>query len=157
MTPCRTLHVVRPLADTRSPLHNKRCHAPCTMCSLRRLLPVTAFSVLAEDHYLCWRMKTVPTASNINAHPYTGFCPHEYLIGNSFCLRFSKPATMAVSALEAALIETWTLFAVGTIFIILRVFSRTRLVGFAGYCADDYLIFFAWVSYQILGDNETRG
>ncbi|KAH7066947.1 hypothetical protein BKA63DRAFT_131649 [Paraphoma chrysanthemicola] len=54
---------------------------------------------------------------------------------------------MAVSPLEAALIETWTLFAVGSIFIILRVFSRTRLVGLAGYHADDYLIFFAWTCY----------
>jgi hypothetical protein len=53
---------------------------------------------------------------------------------------------MAVSPLEAALIETWTLFAFGSITIMLRIFCRTRMVGFAGYCGDDYLIFFGWVS-----------
>jgi len=53
---------------------------------------------------------------------------------------------MAVTPLEAALIETWTLFTFGSIVIILRVFSRTRVVGVTGYCGDDYLIFFAWVS-----------
>ncbi|KAH7119934.1 hypothetical protein B0J11DRAFT_582429 [Dendryphion nanum] len=54
---------------------------------------------------------------------------------------------MAVSPLEAALIETWTLFGFGSIAIILRIFSRTRLVGFAGYHPDDYLIIFAWACY----------
>lgn len=62
-----------------------------------------------------------------------------------------EPTTMAISPLQAALIETWTLFAIGSIFIILRIFSRTRLVGFDGYRADDYLIFFAWVSCSRVG------
>jgi hypothetical protein len=52
---------------------------------------------------------------------------------------------MAIGPLEAALMETWTLFAIGSIAIILRIFSRTRLVGIAGWCPDDYLIFFGWV------------
>ena len=50
------------------------------------------------------------------------------------------------SAAEAALIETWTLYGFGTIFVALRVFSRTKLVGLAGYRPDDYLIFVVWVS-----------
>lgn len=56
---------------------------------------------------------------------------------------------MALSPLEAALIETWTLFGFGSLAIILRIFSRTRLVGFAGYHPDDYLIFFAWVRFMM--------
>lgn len=56
---------------------------------------------------------------------------------------------MAVSALEAALIETWSLYAVGSIVIMLRAFSRTRMVGIAGWHPDDYMIFFAWVSSRL--------
>jgi hypothetical protein len=51
-----------------------------------------------------------------------------------------------LSPLQAALAETWSLFALGTIFVALRVFARTRMVGVAGYHPDDYMIFFAWVS-----------
>jgi hypothetical protein len=51
--------------------------------------------------------------------------------------------------LQAALAETWSLFTLGTIFIGLRVFSRTRMVGIAGYHPDDYMIFFAWVSSSL--------
>jgi hypothetical protein len=54
-----------------------------------------------------------------------------------------------LSPLQAALAETWSLFALGTIFIALRIFARTRMVGVAGYHPDDYMIFFAWVSYSI--------
>ncbi|KAF1847796.1 uncharacterized protein K460DRAFT_352877 [Cucurbitaria berberidis CBS 394.84] len=57
---------------------------------------------------------------------------------------------MAVSPLEAALIETWSLFAVGSIFIMLRVFSRLRMVGISGFCADDYMVFFAWACYAVM-------
>lgn len=53
---------------------------------------------------------------------------------------------MAVSPVQAAINETWSLFAIGTLAMVLRIFSRYRMVGFAGYCGDDYLIFFAWVS-----------
>lgn len=45
-----------------------------------------------------------------------------------------------------ALIETWTLYAFGTVFIGLRAFARTKLVGVRGYRLDDYLIWVAWVS-----------
>ena len=50
------------------------------------------------------------------------------------------------SAARAALIETFTLYALGTIIIGLRVFSRTKLVGLRGYRWDDYLVFVVWVS-----------
>lgn len=52
---------------------------------------------------------------------------------------------MAISPLESALIETWTLYGVGTVAFMLRIFSRMRL-GVSGYCLDDYTIIFAWVS-----------
>jgi hypothetical protein len=53
---------------------------------------------------------------------------------------------MVVSPFQQAIIETWTLFAFGSLAIILRIYTRTRLVGIGGYKIDDYLIFFAWVS-----------
>lgn len=52
---------------------------------------------------------------------------------------------MGLSPLESALIETWTLYGIGTLAFMLRVFSRARL-GVSGYCIDDYTIIFAWVS-----------
>ncbi|KAL6705191.1 hypothetical protein ACN47E_007296 [Coniothyrium glycines] len=54
---------------------------------------------------------------------------------------------MAIGRLQAVRIEIWVLYAIGSIVIMLRTFSRTRLVGFAGYHADDYLVFFAWACY----------
>jgi hypothetical protein len=51
-----------------------------------------------------------------------------------------------LSPFQAALAETWSLFALGTIFIALRIFARTRMVGVAGFHPDDYMIFFAWAS-----------
>lgn len=56
---------------------------------------------------------------------------------------------MAVSPLEAALIETWTLFGFGSLAIILRICARTRMVGLAGWHPDDYMIFFAWVGCSV--------
>lgn len=50
-----------------------------------------------------------------------------------------------VMATPEALIEIWTLYAFGSLFIFLRVFSRTKLVGIRGYRLDDYLVWFAWV------------
>ncbi|ORX97614.1 hypothetical protein BCR34DRAFT_577811 [Clohesyomyces aquaticus] len=57
---------------------------------------------------------------------------------------------MAIDPFQAALIETWTLYGIGSLVIALRVFTRTRLVGLAGYQPDDYLIFFAWVCYTAM-------
>ena len=70
---------------------------------------------------------------------------HVYSIVKYLFFDLRKPRAMAVSALEAALIETWSLYAVGSIVIMLRIFSRTRMVGVAGWHPDDYMIFFAWV------------
>jgi len=53
------------------------------------------------------------------------------------------------ASLQAALIETWTLYSAGVIFIGLRVFSRTRLVGVRGYRLDDYLIWICLVRQVI--------
>ncbi|KAA8624556.1 hypothetical protein PtrV1_00236 [Pyrenophora tritici-repentis] len=54
---------------------------------------------------------------------------------------------MALSPLVAALVEAWTLYGIGSIAIILRIFTRTRMVGIAGWQADDYIIFFSWACY----------
>ncbi|KAG9193561.1 hypothetical protein G6011_03596 [Alternaria panax] len=54
---------------------------------------------------------------------------------------------MAISPLVQALIETWTLYAIGSVAIMLRIFSRTKMVGISGWHPDDYLIFFAWACY----------
>ncbi|PVH98960.1 hypothetical protein DM02DRAFT_680576 [Periconia macrospinosa] len=56
---------------------------------------------------------------------------------------------MAISPLESALIETWTLYGIGTLAFMLRIFSRSRL-GVSGYCVDDYTIFFAWGCYTVM-------
>lgn len=51
-----------------------------------------------------------------------------------------------LAKVQAAVTETWTLYAFGTLAIALRIWSRTRLVGLAGYDVDDYLVWFGWVS-----------
>ncbi|PGG98252.1 hypothetical protein GX51_06900 [Blastomyces parvus] len=45
------------------------------------------------------------------------------------------------------LIETWAEFSVGSCIILLRIFTRLKLVGFRGLKPDDYLIIPAWFSY----------
>lgn len=47
--------------------------------------------------------------------------------------------------LTPVLVETWTLYAIGSTMIGARVFVRTRLVGIQGYGPDDYLVWFTWV------------
>ncbi|KAL2371390.1 hypothetical protein RJZ57_004170 [Blastomyces gilchristii] len=44
------------------------------------------------------------------------------------------------------LIETWAEFSAGSCIILLRIFTRLKLVGFRGLKPDDYLIIPAWVS-----------
>ncbi|KAF2689762.1 hypothetical protein K458DRAFT_427868 [Lentithecium fluviatile CBS 122367] len=46
------------------------------------------------------------------------------------------------------IVEIWTLYGIGTCMVFVRAFCRTRLVGLRGYCADDYLIWFAWAVYS---------
>ncbi|KAL2362229.1 hypothetical protein RJZ56_004879 [Blastomyces dermatitidis] len=45
------------------------------------------------------------------------------------------------------LIETWAEFSAGSCIILLRIFTRLKLVGFRGLKPDDYLIIPAWFSY----------
>ncbi|KAM5466951.1 hypothetical protein MauCBS54593_005570 [Microsporum audouinii] len=49
--------------------------------------------------------------------------------------------------LTPVLVETWTLYAIGSTMIGARVFVRTRLVGIQGYGPDDYLVWFTWLVY----------
>ncbi|EGD87392.1 hypothetical protein H112_05936 [Trichophyton rubrum D6] len=49
--------------------------------------------------------------------------------------------------LTPVLVETWTLYAIGSTMIGARVFVRTRLVGVQGYGPDDYLVWFTWLVY----------
>ena len=56
-------------------------------------------------------------------------------------------AAAQATAYRNALIETWTLYAAGTIFIMMRVFVRTKLVGIRNYRPDDYLVWVAWAAY----------
>jgi hypothetical protein len=48
----------------------------------------------------------------------------------------------------AELIETWTLYAVGSCVIFARIGCRLRIVGLSGFKPDDYLIIFSWVSIR---------
>ncbi|ETS82851.1 hypothetical protein PFICI_04727 [Pestalotiopsis fici W106-1] len=61
-----------------------------------------------------------------------------------------------LAKVQAAVTETWTLYAFGSLAIVLRVYSRTRLVGLAGYHADDYLVWFGWVSKVSQGNYVIR-
>jgi hypothetical protein len=48
-----------------------------------------------------------------------------------------------------SLVEIFVLYGFGTIFILARVFCRTRLVGLAGYHPDDYLVWLVWLAYTL--------
>ncbi|TAQ89063.1 hypothetical protein B7494_g2644 [Chlorociboria aeruginascens] len=52
--------------------------------------------------------------------------------------------------MSEALIETWTLYSVGSLAIALRVFSRFRIAGFQNAKIDDYLVIVAWMSYTVM-------
>jgi hypothetical protein len=45
----------------------------------------------------------------------------------------------------AALVETWTLYAVGSLIIFARIFVRWRTIGISNWQPDDYLIILSWV------------
>ncbi|KAK2855586.1 hypothetical protein FQN49_005050 [Arthroderma sp. PD_2] len=49
--------------------------------------------------------------------------------------------------LTPVLVETWTLYAVGSCMIGARIFVRTRLVGFHNYGPDDFIVWFTWLAY----------
>jgi hypothetical protein len=44
-----------------------------------------------------------------------------------------------------ALVETWSLYGVGTLIIWARVLCRWRMVGVYNFKPDDYLVWLAWV------------
>lgn len=50
----------------------------------------------------------------------------------------------------AELIETWTLYAVGSCVIFARIGCRLRIVGLSGFKPDDYLIIFSWATYTVM-------
>lgn len=47
---------------------------------------------------------------------------------------------------DSALVETWSLYGVGTLAIVGRTFCRWRMIGIHGFKFDDYMILLAWVS-----------
>lgn len=47
--------------------------------------------------------------------------------------------------INPSIAEIWSLYAIATTMIALRVFCRTKMVGVSGFRPDDYLVFFAWV------------
>lgn len=47
--------------------------------------------------------------------------------------------------INPSIAEIWSLYAIATTIIALRVFCRTKMVGVSGFRPDDYLVFFAWV------------
>lgn len=47
---------------------------------------------------------------------------------------------------SSELIETWTLYAVGSLVIFARIGCRWRMIGFSAFQPDDYIIVFSWVS-----------
>lgn len=51
---------------------------------------------------------------------------------------------MGASA-SALVAEEWIEYGVGTLIILLRLFTRLKMVGFKGLAPDDLLIIVAWV------------
>lgn len=45
----------------------------------------------------------------------------------------------------SALVETWALYAAATCIIILRIFTRVKMVGVRNFKPDDYLVVLSWV------------
>lgn len=51
----------------------------------------------------------------------------------------------AAMVLPGPLIETWVLYAAGTLIIFARILCRWRMIGPSNFKTDDYLIVPAWV------------
>lgn len=111
--------------------------------------------ILLKPHHKTGR--TTRTSSALLVFTLRFLAPQIFIIlyivkGFLFVLNSMADATAAAAAAAQAkayhdaLIETWTLYGAGTIFIMLRVFVRTKLVGFRGYRPDDYLIWVGWVT-----------
>jgi hypothetical protein len=50
----------------------------------------------------------------------------------------------------SALVETWTLYAVGSVVIFMRIVTRLRTIGIRNFQPDDYLIFLSWATYTTM-------
>ncbi|GME64761.1 hypothetical protein AG0111_0g985 [Neofusicoccum parvum] len=55
-----------------------------------------------------------------------------------------------VTALDAAIIETWTLYSFGTLTIAMRIYCRWRMVGIQNFKPDDFLVVPAWMAYTTM-------
>ncbi|KAF4465344.1 integral membrane PTH11 [Fusarium albosuccineum] len=58
-------------------------------------------------------------------------------------------AAAAIAAFRMATIESWTLYSIGVTFALLRLYARTRVAGFRGLQAEDYLMILAICFYTI--------
>ncbi|KAB2569801.1 hypothetical protein BFW01_g5788 [Lasiodiplodia theobromae] len=65
---------------------------------------------------------------------------------------------------DAAVIETWTLYSVGVLIILARIYSRWQMVGPSNFKPDDYMIFFTLAIYtgmtvaaEIVGEHGDLG
>ncbi|VUC26223.1 unnamed protein product [Clonostachys rosea] len=51
---------------------------------------------------------------------------------------------------NSALIETWCLYAVGSLIFMGRIACRIRTIGVAGFKPDDYIVFLSWGTYTVM-------
>lgn len=56
----------------------------------------------------------------------------------------------AEAALGQFVREDWTLFSIGVLFTVLRIYARVKHVGFKKLQADDYLVMVAMVSSVLI-------
>ncbi|KAF3937500.1 hypothetical protein ABW19_dt0202673 [Dactylella cylindrospora] len=49
----------------------------------------------------------------------------------------------------SAIAEQWAEYGVGMVVFILRIIARIKVVGFKGFCGDDYLVPFAMIFYTV--------
>ncbi|KAI0437483.1 hypothetical protein F4803DRAFT_538738 [Xylaria telfairii] len=47
-------------------------------------------------------------------------------------------------------VETWALYATGSLIIFTRIGCRWKMVGLSGFKPDDYLIFISWATYTVM-------
>ncbi|KAK7221830.1 hypothetical protein V2G26_009833 [Clonostachys chloroleuca] len=53
-------------------------------------------------------------------------------------------------AYNSALVETWCLYAVGSLIFAARIACRVRTIGLAGFKPDDYIVFLSWGTYTVM-------
>jgi hypothetical protein len=57
----------------------------------------------------------------------------------------AQAAAAAAAAQRATVIELFTLYSLGVVVTVLRTYSRAKMVGFANFKADDFLVWGAIV------------